>query len=89
MEVGNLDIVISKGDTKSKPTHKVKYYKLQIDGWIYMLDDCDVEHRPLFFELGGEHSVPLQKETDADVEPKQLELDLKPKLNVVKYKEQE
>ena len=89
MEVGNLDIVIGKADTKSKPILEVKYYEQQVDGWIDMLDDCDVEHRPPFFELGGEHSVPLQKESDVDGEPKQLELDLKPKLNVVKDKEQE
>jgi|TARA_R100001460_G_scaffold15852_3_gene34809 hypothetical protein len=83
MEVGNLDIVIGSADAKSKPTVEVSYYDQQGNQWLNMIDDVVVEHEPLRTE--GDLASDLDYfDKEEPQEPTQLELDLKPKLNVVK-----
>ena len=47
MEVKDLDIVIGTADTKSKPTVEVNYYDWNGNKWLNMIDDVEVEHKPL------------------------------------------
>ena len=88
MEVGNLDIVIGTADSKSKPMLEVKYYEQQNNRWLDMLEDVDVDYQQMRAD---------EKETneldyfvgEEPKEPTQLELDLKPKLNVIKNEDKE
>ncbi len=88
MEVGNLDIVIGTADSKSKPMLEVKYYDQQNNRWLDMLEDVDVDHQQIIAD--GEETNDLDYFVKEEPkEPVQLELDLKPKLNVVKNEDKE
>ena len=87
MEVGNLDIVIGTADSKSKPMIEVKYYDQQNNRWLDMLEDVDVDYQQMIAD--EKETNELDYFVEEPKEPTQLELDLKPKLNVIKNEDKE